>query len=131
MAYMIMTATLSLPFISTKPPLKGADIPFKRAPKSVGSTGLYGWLSKLWSLLGPLNTRCRIMLRTPKSGHHFDNHPYDSSISPVISLQSALKQPHSISPKPFDGALYYDPSTDIILYYTIPYYHPPLKGPRL
>ena len=26
--------------------------------------------------LGPLNTRCRIILRTPKRDHDFDNHPH-------------------------------------------------------
>ena len=26
----------------------------------------YGWLSKLWSFLGPLQTRCRTILRTLK-----------------------------------------------------------------
>ena len=26
--------------------------------------------------LGPLNTRCRIVLRTQKRDHTFDNHPY-------------------------------------------------------
>ena len=25
----------------------------------------YAWLSKLWSLLGPLNSRCRIMIKLP------------------------------------------------------------------
>ena len=28
-------------------------------------------------LLGPLNTRCRTILRTPKRDHNFDNHPHD------------------------------------------------------
>ena len=33
-------------------------------------------------LLGPLNTRCHIILRTPKGDHNFDNHPRDMSSSP-------------------------------------------------
>ena len=37
---------------------------------------LYGWLSKLWSLFGTLNIRCRIIKRDPKRDHNFDNHPY-------------------------------------------------------
>ena len=28
-------------------------------------------------LLGPLNTRCRIIVRTQKGDHNFDNHPHE------------------------------------------------------
>ena len=31
------------------------------------------WLSKLWSLSGPLNTRCHI--KDPERDHNFDNYP--------------------------------------------------------
>ena len=30
--------------------------------------GLYGWLSKLWSLLGTLNIRCRILIGIQRGG---------------------------------------------------------------
>ena len=33
-----------------------------------------GWLSKLGSLLGTLNNRCRT--KDPKRDHNFDNHPF-------------------------------------------------------
>ena len=30
--------------------------------------------------LGTLNTRCRILLRTQKRDHNFDNHPYEGTL---------------------------------------------------
>ena len=34
-----------------------------------------GWLSKLGSLFGYPNDRCRTIIRTPKRDPNFDNHP--------------------------------------------------------
>ena len=39
-------------------------------------------------LLGPLNTRCRIILRTPQRDHSFDNHPHeDPSLLDWLALR--------------------------------------------
>ena len=41
------------------------------------SYGVYGWLSKLWSLfLGTLNIRCRNIMKDPKREPNIDNHPF-------------------------------------------------------
>ena len=38
---------------------------------------IYGWLSKLWSLLGTLRIRRRILIEIQKKDHKVDNHPYE------------------------------------------------------
>ena len=47
-----------------------------RAPGVLGvfMDSRFGWLSKLGSLLGTLNNRCRT--KDPKRDHNFDNHPF-------------------------------------------------------
>ena len=40
-------------------------------------------------LWGPLNTRCRITLKTPKGDHSFDNHPYAC----IVRLRALFKWP--------------------------------------
>ena len=46
---------------------------------SLGTVGGMGGYQNHGPLLGPLNTRCRIIFRTPKKDHNFDNHPCRSS----------------------------------------------------
>ena len=36
--------------------------------------------------LGPLNTRCRVILRTPKRDKNLGNHPYYESVSTSVSI---------------------------------------------
>ena len=61
--------------------------------------------------LGTLNSRCRILLRTPKKDPNFDNHPYDSpfhdgsndevfahSLNGAIIADTPLQQPQDMKP---------------------------------
>ena len=41
---------------------------------------MHGWLSKLWSLLGPYYNTALIYLGYPKRDHNFDNQPYDLGV---------------------------------------------------
>ena len=47
------------------------------------------------SLLGPLDSRCRIYTKNPKGDHNFDNHPYYKcvSISTSISISFLIWAP--------------------------------------
>ena len=44
---------------------------------------IFGWLSKLWSLLGVLIIIRHLILRVPSRGHSFDNYPF--GLSPKVS----------------------------------------------
>ena len=50
---------------------------------------IYGWLSKLWSLFGYPNNRCRIIIGTPKGTIIFDNHPFANPIEVQGRVASA------------------------------------------
>ena len=50
-------------------------------------------------LLGPLNTRCRIILRTPKRNHNFDSQPYAECIRTAghVDLYTSKLKSHTLS----------------------------------
>ena len=58
------------------PPSCGRWEPHRPRAFEDPNLGVYGWLSKLWSLLGPLNTKCCILIKEPKRDLKFDSHPY-------------------------------------------------------
>ena len=63
---------------------------------AVGIMTDVGGCQKYGPLLGPLSTRCCIILRTPRGTHNFDSHSCHSSGSPW----SAGRAPWSSDPAP-------------------------------
>ena len=68
--------------------------------------------------LGPLNTRCRSTLRTPKRDHDFDNHPHPPHLSRSAPVHYGSKVLRSASTIVFRGAA--RSSSEPVLRYTHP-----------